>query len=207
MFSENKDYCRTQCNIHIRFKRGVLPTLYNSTVSFADNIEKNVKKTWDTKHWFFYSCKVKTFQRLLWRTLCFGERRFSLPISMSLWGYSSPRLIPLLFLHLSTSLLFLLFPAPVLSFLFFCKGGVYCLCWGFEKGQASSSEVRSDITSGPPSRVAWASLLSRFTSRLCLRLSGHVFLLRVRQHISSFVLFFPWTDRFSSPFTPVFSFN
>lgn len=127
-------------------------------------------------------------------------------MSVSPWGYKSPRFIPPLFFHLSASLLFLLLP-PASSLLFFCGGGVDCLWpWSAElKGSAvqnSSSKFHRDLPISPPSRLTWASLLSLFTSRLSLRLSGHFFLLPARLHVSCFVLLVPW---FSSPPSPVSS--
>lgn len=145
---------------------------------------------------------------LLWRTLCFGERRFSLPMSKSPWGYKSPRLIPPLFFHLSASLLFLLLLSPASSFFFFCGRGVGDL-WLWREylkmsgGQASSSQLYWDLPNSPASRLAWASLLSLLTSRLSLRLSGHVFLPPARLHASCFVLLLPWTVWLSSPLSPV----
>lgn len=112
---------------------------------------------------------------------------------MSPWGYKSPRFTPLLFFHLSASLVFLLFLPPSSPLIFFCGEAVDCL-WpqsGELKGSAvksSSSKIPLDFPSSPPSRLAWASLLSLFTSRLSLRLSGHVFRLSARPHASCFVL-------------------
>lgn len=132
-------------------------------------------------------------------------------MSMFPWGYKSPRLIPPLFFHLAASLLFLLLLPPAPSspfFFFFCGGGAHCPWpWrGGLKGSAwhdSSSELRRHLPISPPSRLAWASLLSLFISCLSLRLSGHVFPLPVRLHVSCFVLLLPWIGWFSSPLSPV----
>lgn len=168
-------------------------------------------KQWGTKWFCFLVAFLKNkipLHLLLWRTLCFGERRFSLPMCKSPWGYKSPRFIPPLFFHLSASLLFLLPLPPASSLLFFCGGGVDDL-WLWREyfkrsaGQDSSSELHRDLPNSPASRLAWASLLSLLTSRLSLRLSGHVFLLPVRLHASCFVLLLPWTVWLSSPLSPV----
>lgn len=129
-------------------------------------------------------------------------------MSTSPCGYKSPYFIPLLFFHLSVSLLFLFLLPPASSLLFICVGGVDCLwLWsGDLKGsaeQTSSSKVPGDLPSNPPSRLAWASLLSLFTSLLSLRLSGHVFLLPAWLQVSCFLLLFLWTSWFSSPLSPV----
>lgn len=129
-------------------------------------------------------------------------------MSMSPWGCNSPRFTPPLFFHRSASLLFLLFLPPSSSLLFFCGGGVDCFGLLSEDlkgsvGKTSPSKLSRDLPSSPPSRLAWASLLSFFTSRLSLRLSGHVFLLPARLHISCFALLLPWTGWFSSPLSPV----
>lgn len=114
-------------------------------------------------------------------------------MSMSLWGYKSPCFMPLLFFHLSASLLFLFFLPSSSPLLFVCGEGVDGLWpWsGVLKGstvKSSSLKFPRDLPSSPPSRLACASLLSLFTFRLSLRLSGHVFLLSARPHVSCFVL-------------------
>lgn len=100
--------------------------------------------------------------------------------------YRSPCFIPPLFFHLSASLLFLVFSLfrlfLPLSWLFnfvICGGGVGSLLWLLKHSSRwpSMSKPSPLIVCSPPSRLAWASLLNLFTSRLSLRLSGHVFLL------------------------------
>lgn len=81
--------------------------------------------------------------------------------------------------HLSVSLPFLLLLPPSPALLFFWGVGVD---WHWS-GDIKESAVRVrwpwshlGLPGCPPSRLAWASLLSLFTSRLSLRLSGHVLL-------------------------------
>lgn len=114
-------------------------------------------------------------------------------MSLSPQGYKSSCFIHLFF-HLPASLLLLLLLPPSSPLLFSCAVGVDCpwlRSWDL-KGSAvctsSSSQFPLGLPSSPPSRLACASLLSLFTSRLSLRLSGHVLRLSTRPHVSCFVL-------------------
>lgn len=109
--------------------------------------------------------------------------------------------------HLSVSLPFLLLLPPSLNPLFFCAVGVnrQWHCSGDIKGSAVTSwwlRFPVGLPCGPPWRLAWASLLSLFTSRLSRRLSGHVLRLSPRPQVSSFVLLLSlifWLSTQSSP--------
>lgn len=112
-------------------------------------------------------------------------------MSLSPQGCKSSCFIDLFF-HLPVSPLLLLLLPPSSPLLFFCAVGVdrpWLRSWDL-KGSAvcTSSQFPLSLPSSPPSRLAWASLLSLFTSRLSLRLSGHVLRLSTRPHISCFVL-------------------
>lgn len=129
---------------------------------------------------------------LLCRTLCFIVWKFSVPMSVMLYKslFILPRFIPPLFFHFSN---FLALRPPSSPFLFFCGETVDCPWpWSGDLNESavksSSSQFPRDLCNIVPSRLAWASLLSLFTSRLSLLLSGHVFLLSPRFQESSFTL-------------------
>lgn len=94
--------------------------------------------------------------------------------------------------HLPVSLPLLLLLPPSVAPLLLCAVGVDLpWCWSRDiKGSAVTSWwlwFHVGPPRSPPWRLAWASLLSLFTSRLSRRLSGQVLRLSPRPHVSSFV--------------------
>lgn len=142
-------------------------------------------------HKYFFIMHIIHYH-LLCRTLCFIVWKSSVPMSVLLYKslFILPGFIPPLFFHLSN---FLALRPPSSPFLFFRGETVDCQ-WPWS-GALNESAVKSsspqfprDLCNIVPSRLAWASLLSLFTSRLSLLLSGHVFLLSARLQVSSLTL-------------------